>query len=208
MTKNGGVFTCDIALTANQDFKFLVSTSSWWPGVVNASSDPHVYQPVLYPTEPAATLDKKFQVDRNGIYRLTVNTTDVNNITMTAELLSEDTSPAVETIYIAGYAISKDVAYALSGIPESHFLQPVEGQSDTYTWTGVISAGEGLQFKFLTSHYDWVPSYNRDAASPDYWKLTYRTSYAEPDEQFQVDVTGTYEITLNTKALTISCVLQ
>lgn len=113
-----------------------------------------------------------------------------------------------EKIYIAGYAISRTVAYALTGIPASHFLQPVDGEKNTYTWTGKIEAGDGLQFKFLASHVQWVPSYNRDATSSEYWKLVYRTSYSEPDEQFQVDVTGTYKITLNTKALTISCELQ
>ena len=113
-----------------------------------------------------------------------------------------------EKIYIAGYAISRTVAYALTGIPASHFLQPVDGEKNTYTWTGKIEAGDGLQFKFLASHVQWVPSYNRDATSSEYWKLVYRTSYSEPDEQFQVDVTGTYKITLNTKTLTISCELQ
>ena len=87
MKKNGDIFTCDLDLLANQDLKFLVFNTSWWPGIVNASSDPYVYEPWVHFTELEWDLDKKFYVDKDGRYRLTINTSDVNNITFTAELL-------------------------------------------------------------------------------------------------------------------------
>ena len=87
MKKNGDVFTCDLNLLANQDLKFIVFNTSWWPGIVNASSDPHIYKPLLHLTELDWELDKKFYVDKDGRYRLTVNLSDANNITFTAELL-------------------------------------------------------------------------------------------------------------------------
>lgn len=87
MKRSGDIFTCDLALAANQDLKFLIFNTSWWPGIVNSSSDPYIYKPWLHFTELDWELDKKFYVDKDGTYRLTVNTSDANNITFTAELL-------------------------------------------------------------------------------------------------------------------------
>lgn len=207
MEKNGNIFTCNIQLTANKDFKFLTSRN-WWPGVVNASTDPLVYMPKAYKNQPADELDRKFQVTKTGLYRLTVDATDFLDIKMTAELLAEDgptdPDPAKGTIYIIGHAV-KDTGYALDSITEDMYLTPVEGQESAYTWTGHLKAH--MDFKFQTTTIEWIPSYNRDANSSDYWKLVYRTSYDQPDEKFVVSVSGTYKITLNTDDLTVSCVL-
>lgn len=200
MTNNNGVFTCELHLTAHQDFKFLTSRA-WWPGIVNASTDPLVFKPRLYKTQPADALDRKFQVSKSGTYRLSLDTTSPV-LTLSAELLSED-EPVYETIYIAGDAVTEN-GYSLNA-SEAQFLTPVEGQENTYTWTGRIAAF--MDFKFQTSQKDWIPSYNRDATSSEYWTLVYRTSYSQPDEKFSVDVTGTYRIVMNTGTLAISCEL-
>lgn len=205
MEKSGNVFTCNIQLTADKDFKFLTSRN-WWPGVVNASTDPLIYMPKAYKNQPADELDRKFQVTRTGLYRLTVDVTDFLDIKMTAELLAEGDAaePDRESIYIIGYAV-KETGYALDSITEDMYLTPVEGQESAYTWTGHLNAN--MDFKFQTARTEWIPSYNRDANSSDYWKLVYRTSYSQPDEKFAVSVSGIYEVTLDIDALAISCEL-
>lgn len=204
MVNNNNVFTCEIALTAGEDFKFLTSRA-WWPGVVNNSTDPLEYKPKVYKTQPADELDRKFRVAESGTYRLTVDATDFLDIKMTAVLLAEDeTSPECETIYIIGDAVT-EYGYDLDKVTDDMYLTPVEGQLDTYTWTGHLKAF--MDFKFQTVLTAWIPSYNRDATSSEYWKLVYRTSYSQPDEKFTVKTSGIYKITLNTKELTISCEL-
>lgn len=89
MKKNGDVFTCDLPLKANSDLKFIVYNTSWWPGIVNKSADPYTYQPMLHFTELTGDLDRKFFVNKDGDYRITVNTSDIDNITFTADLLPE-----------------------------------------------------------------------------------------------------------------------
>ena len=87
MKKNGDKFICDLELIADQDLKFIVYNTAWWPGIVNSSSDPYEYRPFVHFTELEWELDKKFHVDSDGTYRLTIDTSDADNITFTAELL-------------------------------------------------------------------------------------------------------------------------
>ena len=92
------------------------------------------------------------------------------------------------------------------GSTEARLLKPDEENEDLYVWTGHLEGKK--DFKFLASETEWVPSYNRDAKASTYWKMVYRTSYDEPDEKFQVQESGTYKVSINTKDMTVSCVLQ
>lgn len=81
-------------------------------------------------------------------------------------------------------------------------MNPVSGEAGGFVWTGNLSSGS---LKFMTTNTDWAPSYNRDATS-EAWKLVYRESFDQPDEQFKVETSGSYRISVNIIDLTISMV--
>lgn len=200
MTAFNNTFTCEVDLLRNEDFKFITQNNAWWPGLVNRSSDPLVYQPVYMQAQPDDADDRKFRVEVSGKYSLIVDVTDIEAITLEAVLLE---AKKTETIYMAGEATG--FGYDL-GSTEARLLKPVEDQDDVYRWTGNLEGGK--DFKFLASETEWVPSYNRDAKASSYWTMVRRTSYDEPDEKFQVEKTGTYVVTINTRTLTVNCELQ
>ena len=70
----------------------------------------------------------------------------------------------------------------------------------TFSWTGQMHKGE---FKLLTTTDDWLPCYVRD--STDAGKMVYRpTEDTYPDFKWLIDQTGSYRITADVKALTIT----
>lgn len=77
-----------------------------------------------------------------------------------------------------------------------------------FTWEGVIEAGEGKMFKFLTnesiSNESWLPSYGRYAENENYWALALRTAESDGDAQFKVDKTGNYVLTVNIENMVMS----
>lgn len=77
-----------------------------------------------------------------------------------------------------------------------------------FTWTGVIAAGEGYAFKFLTEEAimtgSWYPSYNRDGDSDNPWALVERRSEADPDRQFVVEKGGECTIAVDLEKMTVS----
>lgn len=77
-----------------------------------------------------------------------------------------------------------------------------------FTWEGVIEAGEGKMFKFLTnesiSNESWLPSYGRNAESENYWALALRTAESDGDTQFKVDKTGNYVLTVDIENMVMS----
>ena len=200
MAAFNNTYSCEIDLLRNEDFKFVTQNTAWWPGLVNASSDPLVYRPVYIQEQLDEADDLKFRVEVSGKYSLTVDASDLDAITMEAVLLE---AKKTETIYMAGEATG--FGYD-RGSTEARLLKPVENQDDVYRWTGRLEGGK--DFKFLASEIEWVPSYNRDAKASSYWTMVRRVSYDEPDEKFQVKETGTYVVTINTRTLTVSCEIQ
>lgn len=77
-----------------------------------------------------------------------------------------------------------------------------------FTWEGVLEAGEGKMFKFLTnesiSNESWLPSYGRNAESENYWALALRTAESDGDAQFKVDKTGNYVLTVDIENMVMS----
>ena len=59
-------------------------------------------------------------------------------------------------------------------------------------------------FKFITTLGEFLPSYNRDATAEEGFKLTYRTSGDQPDEQFTISKEATYIVKANLLDLTLT----
>lgn len=70
-----------------------------------------------------------------------------------------------------------------------------------YTWTGKMRKGE---FKVLATREDWYPAYLRDESVADSSAMIYCEKIGDyPDSKWEVDTTGNYAISLDTKARTI-----
>ena len=102
--------------------------------------------------------------------------------------------PVTTTLYLIGDATpngwSADNATAMERTDNGQF-----------TWTGKLNTGS---FKFITTLGEFLPSYNRDATAGEGFKLTYRTSGDQPDEQFTISKEATYIVKANLLDLTLT----
>jgi hypothetical protein len=71
-----------------------------------------------------------------------------------------------------------------------------------FTWTGKLTPGS---LKFLTSLGQWLPSYNKGTTDAS---LLMRTDFGQPDNQWQITVTGIYTVKVNLLDLSISIIQQ
>ena len=102
--------------------------------------------------------------------------------------------PVTTTLYLIGDAApsewNADNATAMERTDNGQF-----------TWTGKLNIGS---FKFITTLGEFLPSYNRDATAGEGFKLTYRTSGDQPDEQFTISKEATYIVKANLLDLTLT----
>ena len=103
--------------------------------------------------------------------------------------------PVTKTLYLIGGAApagwSADNAEPMD-------LSPVS--PGKFTWKGILNAGE---LKFITTLGSFVPSYNKGNTN---FSLVYRSSFDEPDQVFQIEEGGLYDISVDLLNLTISIV--
>jgi len=147
MSKNGSVFSWTGHLYANAEFKFLLQTDAWWPGVVNASDDPFTYQPVLK-LEDGDGVDKKFKVDKEGKYTVTIDASNTNDIKMSVVFIDDDVQEIeINELYVLGSACK--AGWSLDN------MEAFTKEGDIFTWEGSLdNSGE---FRFPTQR-DWWPS--------------------------------------------------
>ncbi|MBQ7458691.1 MAG: SusF/SusE family outer membrane protein [Bacteroidales bacterium] len=181
-TKDGDIYTWEGYLSDSGEFRFPCQRD-WWPGLMipadggtsgtlvrgNSDGDKVVYN-----------------VDEPGNYRIRINAKDLS---YTIEFLGAVEPSEYATLFMCGDATPYGWSTAMT---EASQLKPEN--VDKYIWGGNLTASG--TFKFLTKA-DWAPSYNRDASAADYWTMTYRENYDQPDEQFKVEADGTYIVEAN-----------
>ena len=145
MEKNGTTFTWTGHLYANAEFKFLLQNDgNWWPGVVNKTDDPYNYEPVIGFSDAE---DKKFKVNKEGKYTITIDASNTNALTMNVEFIDDDIQElVVEHLYILGGATK--TGWSLDDMEE--FVK----KGNTFTWEGSLT--EGGEFRFPMQR-DWWP---------------------------------------------------
>lgn len=188
------IFTWTGSIGKDNKFRFPIE-NYWWPAIYKSEAGVVVLfaDPEAPNKEPKADGVTDFMVQTAGNYTLTVNTTDMDNITVDIKL--NEAQMVYPDLYVVGSAT--DWGYSTNPT-DKMWMEQVE--NGVFVWEGHLSStGE---FKFYTEK-DHKPSYNRDADASDYWTLTYRTDYSQPDAQFQVAKSGTYKLTadLNTMNL-------
>lgn len=151
-----------------------------------ASSDAMVFT-----TDP----DDKWVVTKSGKYRLTF---DLAAMKFTAQFL--ESAVVVPSLYMIGDATPG--GWSLDNATE---FTHVDGTEGTYTWTGELKTGE---FKACTvKDFDapfYRPSSNNCEVSENGVAQSDVVFTTSPDDKWKVVTAGTYTITIDIKALTIS----
>ena len=145
MDKSGSTFTWTGHLYANADFKFLLQNDgNWWPGIVNKTDDAYKYEPVIGFGDAD---DKKFKVNKEGKYTITIDASNTNALKMKVEFIDDDIQKLeVEHLYILGGATK--TGWSLDAMEE------FEKNGNIFTWEGSLT--EGGEFRFPMQR-DWWP---------------------------------------------------
>ena len=146
---------------------------------------------MVFTTDP----DDKWAVVDAGKYRLSFNLADM---TFDATYLEESTAAA--PLYMIG-----DATAGGWSLDDATRFNPVDGQDGAYTWTGTLKKGtfKACSIKDFSAPFyrpstpDCEVSANGVAAND----MVYTTG---PDDQWRVVTEGTYELTLDIKAMTIN----
>lgn len=181
---DGKVFTWEGHLDKDKEFFFPLQGGESWPALMAAEDG---LTAVYVASEEEKT---GFTLSPGGVYRISVNTEDIDNMELTITLLEEDV--VLTRLFPVGgfdWGWNRDAAEEMT--TEDGVI---------YTWRGTIWGG--ADFKFLCQKDAWNPGYTRDGDAEDYWTLVYNDG-SLPDTQFQVSETGTYIITINLETLKI-----
>ena len=145
MEKVGSTFTWTGHLYANAEFKFLLQNDgNWWPGIVNKTDDPYDYEPVIGFGDAD---DKKFKVDKEGKYTISIDASNTNALKMFIEFIDDDIQTlVVDHLYILGGATK--TGWSLDAMEE------FEKNGNIFTWEGSLT--EGGEFRFPMQR-DWWP---------------------------------------------------
>ena len=144
MTKVGSTFTWTGHVYANADIKFLLQNDNWWPGIVNKSDDPYNYEPVIGFSDAE---DKKFKVEKEGKYTITINAANTNALTIMFEFIDDDIQQlVVDHLYILGGATK--TGWSLDAMEE------FEKNGNIFTWEGSLTADGEFRFPMQR---DWWP---------------------------------------------------
>ena len=91
--------------------------------------------------------------------------------------------PVTSTLYLVGDATP-------SGWDAAHATEMKRTDNGKFTWEGNLKTGS---LKFLTTLGEWIPSYNKGADD----KMVLRTSFDDPDEQWQITEDHFYRVDVN-----------
>ncbi len=146
---------------------------------------------MVHTTDP----DDQWLVTAAGRYRLTFNIAD-----MTIDAVYLSSSESADPLYMIGTATAG--GWSLDQATE---LAPVAGNEGVYSWTGILKTGT---FKACSQKDFSAPFYRPSSSDCKVSEngitandMVYTT---DPDDQWNVVTEGKYELTLNTKEMTIS----
>lgn len=171
--------------------KFLTTTADWWPAYVRDASAADETTLVYYESYPGDEKDRKFLIEYEGEYTLTVNT-----VTLKLDIHPNFTPAPVESkVYLIGDATS-------CGWAVDNPIEMTKLSESSFTWTGDLTYGK---FRFITNVGAFWPGYVRDTENEG--KIMYDKE-GQHDVSFDVETQGNYTITIDIDALTISIQLN
>ena len=198
LTRSGDLFSITANLKADQKFRFPLQKqpNAWWPCLVRGEGE----GAVKIGTSDAND-DDQFTVSQDGSYEIVI---DVSAMTIAITRKGDRVEKAVEIneLYILGAAT--DNGWSLDTMPQ------LEKDGSIFTITTHLKAGtlaDNTVFRFPMQRVagKWWPCLVKGATDGS---LMVGTGDGDASRQFTVDTSGTYLITIDASAMTISIVLQ
>ena len=115
--------------------------------------------------------------------RVTATTQGGEDQTSTLTFSAIPYTPVTSTLYLVGDATP-------NGWDANNATEMKRTDNGKFTWEGNLRVGS---LKFLTTRGEWIPSYNKAADG----SLILRSSFDEPDEQWQITEAHFYKISVN-----------
>ncbi len=184
-TNNDGVFTWEGPLQAGKRFRFplqkIPDPPQWWPCLMLGPDGK-----VLYGMGDED--ESNVPVAEDGVYLLTIDTRNRDNMTWTIELKSAGLpDPEITELYLLGDAAPG--GWALDAAPA------FTNNDGVFVWEGKLRAS-GV-FRFNTTNLNFFPAIVKEIATG---KPVYAADWDETlYEQFSVDKDGIYQIVVNAK---------
>ena len=195
LENNNGIFTWEGDLKGGQEFRFNAQNGNemWFPAIVKEIATGKA----VYCENWDAAVYEQFKVAENGTYRITVDARELDNITVTIELVGEgDFAPKpevkdeyfVKELYMMGPAF--DGGY---NIPAAGTAAAFSYNDGIWTWQGELAADI---FRFQTQDVDYVPCLFLGASAGT---LVYVDNYADANNATHLSVAeaGTYKIVVD-----------
>ena len=195
LENNNGIFTWEGDLKGGQEFRFNAQNGNemWFPAIVKEIATGKA----VYCENWDAAVYEQFKVAENGTYRITVDARELDNITVTIELVGEGNfTPKpevkdeyfVKELYMMGPAF--DGKYT---IPAAGTAAAFSYNDGIWTWQGELAAGE---FRFQTQDLDYVPCLFLGATEGT---LVYVDNYTDAGTATHLSVAeaGTYKIVVD-----------
>lgn len=189
MNKAGRIYSWTGLMQKGQDFRFTINNDAWWPSLIPSDGSTVEDGTSAGLTLGGSDSSTQFSVSKDGEYTITIDATDMDNLTYSIALNAEIPTPQ----YIFGDATQKgwdvtaDSDYQLTADRNAGFLH--------YCWTGDLRAGS---FKFFTEAGSWGKIWNRGGTSgTDWFNLAWRETAPAGDEDlnFSVENTGNFTVT-------------
>lgn len=194
MENNNQIFTWQGKLRAAGEFRMNTTNENWFPAIVIdiASGKP------IYTASWDDTIHKMFSVDKDGIYKVTVNLQVFKELSVNVEFISE-TEPEPEPEFLINelYMLGDATVTGWSIDDMEAFTK--DGR--VFTWSGTLKAAGG--FRFLTQKVGgaWFPAVAKEIATgnPVYvadgaWDDTIYAHFTVPsDGQYTIVLDATDE---------------
>lgn len=124
--------------------------------------------------------------------RVTANVVGKSEVqTSTVSFSATPYTPVTSTLYLVGDATP-------NGWDAGHATEMKRTDNGKFTWEGNLSVGS---LKFLTTLDEWIPSYNKGDNENE---MVLRSSFDDPDEQWQITESHFYKVTVNLLTLEIT----
>ena len=198
LTRSGNTFSITANLKANAKFRFPLqkAPNTWWPCLVRGDTD----GTVKIGTGDANDADQ-FTVAQDGSYEIVI---DVAAMTIAMTRVGDriEQQVAIDELYLLGGAT--DTGWDLDKMPaleKSGQVFPIAA----HLKAGTLESNEVFRFPMQKVANKWWPCLVKGSSEG---KVMVGTSDGDQSRQFTVDTSGTYLITIDVAAMTISIVLQ
>lgn len=182
-TEGDGIFTWEGPLKKDLRFRFPLQKipDTWWPCLMAGENGK-----IIFGNRDADEVNTP--VAEDGVYNITVDVTDKENMTYTIKLVEAGIADTeITALFMYGDATEGGWAVELS--------QPFTNDNGIFTWEGVLQANKEFRFNVSNESGWFFPAIvlKKGTTEAVYCEAWDENIYS----QFMVDKTGVYEVVVN-----------